>query len=230
VRACSGWTAADNAATGGLGLHQTVIGADVPSELDAIFARLDRLARTAGFSSWMDLGTAATTITRTTTACRAYRRRSDSPAALDRHHARELATLWAMIWRNQADLRGVRCRPRSDRRDRTGAHRNRRTSVPGATFQGKGGGLPGLINNDAGVFTLPSGHRYAIACLLAAAPHLPANRPPTPNSPPSPPPHLWAAPRGHCQQFGPRLPISARRRNLANQALRTLRARIVAHR
>jgi len=155
-----------------LGLRKTLIGADVPSELDAIFARLDRLARIAGFSSWMDLGTAAANndhalpqpyVVRTDAA-------AISPAELGPvTTARELATLWAMIWRNQAGppeaCAAVRAVTGETGRVRieTGVR-----TLRGATFQGKGGGLPGLINNDAGVITLPNGHRYAIAVVTRA--------------------------------------------------------------
>lgn len=155
----------------GLGLRQTFIGVDVLSELDALFARLDTLARSGGFASWMQLGVAASGdgramhqgVVRTDTA-------AIPPAELGPvTTARELASLWLAIWRDQAGplqaCAAVRAVAGETGRTRIGAGL---PAIGGATFQGKGGGLPGLINNDAGILTLSDGHRYAIVILTRA--------------------------------------------------------------
>ncbi|HVX45148.1 MAG TPA: serine hydrolase [Mycobacteriales bacterium] len=154
-----------------LGLRKTFIGPDVWDELDAIFAHLDQLARTAGRSSWTDLSVATAgggprvgaEVLRTDHS--AIAPETLGPVTT----ARELATLWAMIWRNQAgppaacaDVRTV-AGETGRARIETGVRR-----IPGATFRGKGGGLPGLINNDAGVITMANGRCYAVAVLTRA--------------------------------------------------------------
>jgi beta-lactamase class A len=79
--------------------------------------------------------------------------------------ARELATLYALIWTDRAGPADACAAVRAA----TGELRNRiALGFPGVRFVGKGGTFPGVIANDAGVLTFPDGRQYAIAILTRA--------------------------------------------------------------
>jgi beta-lactamase class A len=79
--------------------------------------------------------------------------------------ARELATLYALIWTDRAGPDSACAAVRAA----TGELRNRISlGFPGVRFLGKGGTFPGVIANDAGVLTFSDGRRYAIAVLTRA--------------------------------------------------------------
>lgn len=158
----------------GLGLTRTFIGAQVLDELDGIFARLDGLAQRAGFDSWMQLGAAVRRDGEADMADRLRTIPTDASSIPPEQlgpvsTARELASLWAKIWRDEAGpepaCAGVRAVAGETGRARieTGL-----AGLAGATYQGKGGSLPGLINNDAGIVALPDGHQYAVAVFTRA--------------------------------------------------------------
>lgn len=76
--------------------------------------------------------------------------------------ARELATLWAMIWRDEAGPPAAWARVRAA----AGQQRPKRLELgfdadAGVTVATKGGTIPGIINNDIGVVTFPDRRRYA---------------------------------------------------------------------
>jgi beta-lactamase class A len=83
--------------------------------------------------------------------------------------ARELATLYRMIWLDQAGP------AKACATLRTAAGHQELTRLAlgfddtaGVSVAGKGGRIPGIILNDAGVITFPDGHRYAVAVFTRA--------------------------------------------------------------
>jgi Beta-lactamase enzyme family len=73
-----------------------------------------------------------------------------------------LASLWAMIWRDEAGPPAACARVRAA----AGQERPKRLELgfdadPGVIVASKGGTIPGVINNDIGVVTFPDGRRYA---------------------------------------------------------------------
>ena len=142
-------------------------------EVREIVGRLDQLARTAGFADWSEPAAIV--------AAGGYDQIADRQAriSIDRQAlppggfgptstARELAGLYAMIWQDRAGPAEA-CAG-----DRAVAHelRNRIAagfaSSPGVSFAGKGGSLPGVVNNDIGVLTFPDQHHYADAFFTRA--------------------------------------------------------------
>lgn len=181
----------DNAATGalirrvgrgrivarlhGLGLSNTTIGdPDVVADVGRIVRELDRLARRAGFREWAE--------TARLVAGRKYDEVAARLAAMSVDEetlphtmlgptttARELASLYAMIWRDEAASPRVCAAVR-----RAAGHQALQrlqlgfAAEPGVTVAGKGGSIPGVVNNDAGVVTFPDGRSYAMAVFTRA--------------------------------------------------------------
>jgi beta-lactamase class A len=78
--------------------------------------------------------------------------------------ARELATLYRMIWLDQARPAEVCASVRAA----AGHQELTRLALgfddtAGVSVAGKGGRIPGIILTDAGVITFPDRHRYAVA-------------------------------------------------------------------
>lgn len=157
----------------GLGLTNTFLSEHLLDDLDEIAGRLNQTAQQASFSDWFDIAATVAGGGYDTIAARLQRVPTDTTAIpVDQlgpiTTARELAILWAMIWRDEAGP------PRACAALRATAGETGKTRIAtafpadsGITYTGKGGG-PGLINNDAGIITYPDGHRYAIAVLTRA--------------------------------------------------------------
>jgi len=83
--------------------------------------------------------------------------------------ARELATLYRMIWLDQAGPAQVCAAVRAA----AGHQELTRLALgfadtAGVSVAGKGGRIPGIILTDAGVITFPDRHRYAVAVFTRA--------------------------------------------------------------
>lgn len=181
-------TLSDNAATGaimklvgrdrilarlaGLGLTHTTVGAaDVIADVQRISAGLDQRARSAGFTDWAE----PFNIVAAGGYASIERRLARIPVdetSLPHHQlgptttARELGSLYAMIWRDEAGP------PRACAAVRAAASHQQLKRLdmgaPGVTVAGKGGTIPGIINNDIGVLTYPDGHQYVAAIFTRA--------------------------------------------------------------
>lgn len=139
-----------NARLRSLGLTATTVRADVANVLGGA---AEAVALVAGRTDWMD-GRSAVDL-------RALPAGALGPATT----ARELATLYALIWTDRAGPADGCAAVRAF----TGELRNRISrGFPGMRFVGKGGTFPGVIANDAGVLTFADGRRYAIAVLTRA--------------------------------------------------------------
>lgn len=156
-----------------LGLDHTTVPHDVLQEIGEIVAVLDQAARAAGFADWSEPAAIVAGGGYDQIAERLARisidRRALPPGKLGpTSTARELASLYAMIWRDQAGP------PEACAAVRAVTHelRNRIAlgfaSSPDVGFAGKGGSLPGVINNDIGVLTCGDQHRYATAVFTRA--------------------------------------------------------------
>jgi beta-lactamase class A len=174
----------DNAATSGLiqhvghdrilarlaalGLRHTTIGpADVIADIERITAILDRLAQQVGFAAWAEPASIVQAGGYPSIEGRLMQIPTDErslPHTLlgPTTTARELASLWAMVWRDEAGPPAACARVRAA----AGQERPKRLELgfdadPGVIVASKGGTIPGVINNDIGVVTFPDGRRYA---------------------------------------------------------------------
>jgi beta-lactamase class A len=151
-----------------LGLRHTTIGpADVTADVERMKAILDRLGREVGFARWEepasiveagDYGSIERRLTQIRTDERSLPHTLLGPTTT----ARELASLWAMIWRDEAGPPAACARVRAA----AGQQQLRRLELgfdveAGTTVASKGGTIPGVISNDVGVVTFPDGRRYA---------------------------------------------------------------------
>ena len=151
-----------------LGLRHTTIGpADVLADIERIKAILDRLGREVGFARWEEPASIVEaggyrSIEGRLTQIRTDERSLPHTLLGPTTTARELASLWAMIWRDEAGppaaCAGVRAA--------AGQQYVKRLELGfdadlGVLVASKGGTIPGVINNDVGVVTFPDGRRYA---------------------------------------------------------------------
>lgn len=156
-----------------LGLRHTTVPHDVLQEIREIVAVLDQAARGAGFADWSEPAAIVARGGYDQIAERLARisidRRALPPGKVRSDEHRPGARLpVAMIWRDRAGppeaCAGVRAV--------THELRNRIalgfSSSPDVGFAGKGGSLPGVVNNDIGVLTCGDQHRYAIAIFTRA--------------------------------------------------------------
>ncbi len=181
-------TLSDNAATGAimelvgrdrimarladLGLTHTTVGtANVVADVQRISAGLDQRARGAGFTDWAEPSDIVAAGGYDSIARRLARIPVDETSLPHDQlgpttTARELGSLYAMIWRDEAGP------PRACGAVREAASHQRLrrldTGMAGVTVAGKGGSIPGIINNDIGVLTYPDGRRYVAAIFTRA--------------------------------------------------------------
>lgn len=148
-----------------LGLRRTIIPGPLRDELDSI-------GQDAGFAGWTDLEQASATFS----AQEEQRVRESLPLAraLDPQQAirttpREMAALLRLIWRDEAGPADACAQVRQMMARQVTRHRLAlgfpRTGVQVAA---KSGSLLGIIGNEAGVITMPGGHRYAVAVFTRA--------------------------------------------------------------
>jgi beta-lactamase class A len=148
-----------------LGLRATVIPGTERDELDSI-------GQDAGFAGWDDMMRASARFT----AEQEHRvqegflrARALTPQHAIRTTARETATLLRLIWRDEAgpaqacaQVRQMMARQVTRQRLALGFPRH------GFQVAAKSGSLLGVIRNEAGVITMPGGHRYAVAAFTRA--------------------------------------------------------------
>jgi beta-lactamase class A len=155
-------------------LHTTVGDVDVVTDVARITAALDQLARSAGFTDWHEPIQLVHGGQYAQIADRLARIAVDEDALphdqLGRTStARELASLYALIWRDEAASPEVCAAVREAVSHQQLARLQLGFPAPtGVAVAGKGGSIPGVINNDAGVITYPDGHRYAAAVFTRA--------------------------------------------------------------
>jgi beta-lactamase class A len=157
-----------------LGLTHTTVSRDVLAEVAGITARLDKLAQTVGLPGWNQV-TEIVYDGRDEEITGRLAKINVDPQALPHEQmgptttARELATLYRMIWLDQAGPAEVcaTVRAAAGHQELTrlalGFH-----DTAGISVAGKGGRIPGIILTDAGVITFPDGHRYAVAVFTRA--------------------------------------------------------------
>ena len=132
-------------------------------------ARLDTLAQTVGLPGWNQVTEIvyagryeqiADRLTKITVDEQALPHEQIGPTTT----ARELATLYRMIWLDQAGPAQVCAAVRA-----AAGHQELTRLALGfddaatVSVAGKGGRIPGIILTDAGVITFPDRHRYAVA-------------------------------------------------------------------
>jgi beta-lactamase class A len=157
-----------------LGMTRTTVSRDVLAEVADITARLDKLAQTVGLPSWNQITKIVYDGRYEEIADRLVKINVDEQALPHEQMgpttaARELATLYRMIWLDQAGP------AKACAALRTAAGHQELTRLAlgfddtaGVSVAGKGGRIPGIILNDAGVITFPDGHRYAVAVFTRA--------------------------------------------------------------
>jgi beta-lactamase class A len=157
-----------------LGLTHTTVSRDVVAEVAGITARLDTLAQTVGLPGWNQITEIvyagryeqiADRLTKITVDEQALPHEQMGPTTT----ARELATLYRMIWLDQAGPAQVCAAVRA-----AAGHQELTRLALGfddaatVSVAGKGGRIPGIILTDAGVITFPDRHRYAVAVFTRA--------------------------------------------------------------
>lgn len=155
-----------------LGLTHTTVGAaDVVADVQRISAGLDEYARGAGFTGWaepFDIVAAG----RYDSIERRLARLPVDEISLPHDQlgptttARELGSLYAMVWRDEAGPPRACAAVREAASDQQLKRID--TGAAGVTVAGKGGSIPGIINNDIGVLTYPDGRRYVAAVFTRA--------------------------------------------------------------
>jgi len=157
-----------------LGLTHTTVSHDVPTEVNAIIVRLDALARQAGFNDWGEANDLVHAGQHEQIRDRLAAIAVDEQALPHEQlgpttTARELATLYRMIWLDQAGppdaCAAVRAAASHQELKRLALGFDPASSV---RIAGKGGRVPGIVLTDAGVITFPDGRRYAAAVLTRA--------------------------------------------------------------
>jgi beta-lactamase class A len=158
-----------------LGLRHTTVGdVDVVADVARITAALDQVAQAAGFTDWREPTELVHGGRYEQIADRLARIAVDEDALPHDQlgptsTARELATLYAMIWRDEAASPEVCAAVRDAASHQQLARLQLGFPAPtGVAVAGKGGSIPGVINNDAGVITYPNGQRYAAAVFTRA--------------------------------------------------------------
>jgi len=158
-----------------LGLTHMTVSHDVPAEVAASIVRLDELARRAGFNDWGEANDLVHAGQHEQIRDRLAAIAVDEQALPHEHlgpttTARDLATLYRMIWLDQAGP------PEACAAVRTAASHQELKRLAlgfdpasGVRVAGKGGRVPGIILTDAGVITFPDGRRYAAAVLTRAS-------------------------------------------------------------
>lgn len=157
-----------------LDLAHTTVSPDVPAEVAGITARLDKLAQTVGFPGWNDVAEIVYDERYEEIADRVAKINVDEQALPHEQMgptttARELATLYRMIWLDQAGPAEACAALRA-----AASHQELKRlalgfdDAAGVSVAGKGGRVPGIILNDAGVITFPDGRGYAAAVLTRA--------------------------------------------------------------
>ena len=157
-----------------LGLVHTTVSRDVLAEVAGITARLDALAHTVGLPGWNQVTEIVYDGRYEEIADRLVKINVDEQALPHEQMgpittARELTKLYRMIWLDQA----VPAEVCAALRAAAGHQELTRLSLgfddtAGVSVAGKGGRIPGIILNDAGVITFPDGHRYAAAVFTRA--------------------------------------------------------------
>jgi beta-lactamase class A len=157
-----------------LGLAHTTVSRDVLAEVAGITTRLDKLAQTIGLPGWNQI-TEIVYDGRYEEITERLAKINVDKQALPHEQmgptttARELATLYRMIWLDQAGpaqaCAAVRAAAGHQELTRLGLGFD---DSAGVSVAGKGGRIPGIILTDAGVITFPDGHRYAVAVFTRA--------------------------------------------------------------
>ena len=157
-----------------LGLAHTTVSHDVVAEVADITARLDQLTQTVGLPGWNQVTEIVYDGHYDQIADRLAKINVDEQALPHEQMgptttARELATLYRMIWLDQAAPAQVCAALRAA----AGHQELTRLALgfdetPGVSVAGKGGRIPGIILTDAGVITFPDRHRYAVAVFTRA--------------------------------------------------------------
>src|SRR6476659_6503922 len=152
-----------------LGLTHTTVSHDVLAEVAGITARLDKIAQTVGLPGWNQVTEIvydgryeqiADRLTKINVDEQALPHEQMGPTTT----ARELATLYRMIWLDEAGPAEVCAALRAAAghqeltRPALGFH-----DTAGVSVAGKGGRIPGIILTDAGVITFPDRHRYSVS-------------------------------------------------------------------
>jgi beta-lactamase class A len=157
-----------------LGLAHTTVSRDVVAEVADITAGLDTLAQTVGLPGWNQVTEIVSDRRYEPIADRLAKITVDEQALPHEQlgpttTARELATLYRMIWLAQAAPAQVCAALRA-----AASHQESTRlalgfdDTAGVSVAGKGGRIPGIILTDAGVITLPDRHRYAVAVFTRA--------------------------------------------------------------
>jgi beta-lactamase class A len=157
-----------------LGLVHTTVSDDVLGEVADITARLDKLAQAAGFANWEQPSELVQAGEYEQVADRLARIRVDEHSLPHNQMgptttARELATLYRLIWQGQAGPADACAAVRE-----AASHQQLQRlalgfdTTTGIRIAGKGGRVPGVLLNDAGVITYPDGRRYAAAVFTRA--------------------------------------------------------------
>jgi beta-lactamase class A len=157
-----------------LGLTHTTVSHDVLAEVADITARLDKLAHTVGLPGWNQVTEIVYDGGYEDIADRLVEINVDEQALPHEQMgpittARELATLYRMIWLDQAGPAEVCAAVRA-----AASHQELTRlalgfdDTAGVSVAGKGGRIPGIILTDAGVITFPDAHRYAVAVFTRA--------------------------------------------------------------
>jgi beta-lactamase class A len=157
-----------------LGLAHTTVSRDVLAEVAGITARLDTLTQTIGLPGWKQVTEIVYDGRYEQIAERLVKINVDKQALPHEQMgptttARELATLYRMIWLDQAGPAQACAALRAA----AGHQEFTRLALgfddsAGVNVAGKGGRIPGIILTDAGVITFPDGHRYAVAVFTRA--------------------------------------------------------------
>jgi beta-lactamase class A len=157
-----------------LGMTRTTVSRDVLAEVADITARLDKLAQTVGLPRWNQITTIVYDGRYEEIADRLAKINVDEQALPHEQlgpttTARELATLYRMIWLDQAApaqaCAAVRAAAGHQELTRLALGFDDTAAV---SVAGKGGRIPGIILTDAGVITFPDRHRYAVAVFTRA--------------------------------------------------------------
>ena len=139
-----------------------------------ITARLDKLAQMVGLPGWNQVTETVYDGRYEEIADRLVKINVDEQAPPHEQMgptttARELATLYRIIWLDQAGPTEVCAALRAA----AGHQELTRLALgfddtAGVNVAGKGGRIPGIVLTDAGVITFPDGHRYAVAVFTRA--------------------------------------------------------------
>jgi beta-lactamase class A len=155
-----------NARMAQLGLVQTVIVSDFHTLIDSI-------GQEAGWADWAEMVSQdPANFSREEVAAGEERIRACNavrqPHLTTRTTAREMARLMRLIWRDEAGPAAACGRVRQDMAHQLTRHRLASAFDAGVQVAAKSGGLIGIIRNEVGVISYPSGARYAAAVFTRA--------------------------------------------------------------